>query len=73
MADTFARGVRDAVTAALDIRAARLDLSRSESVRGCLAQDATVGDTRVAVTDLSDFATQFADLADLNVMGDAWR
>jgi plasmid stability protein len=73
MADLLIRDVPDAVVAALDTHAARLGLSRSEYVRRRLAQDASVGDIPVTVSDLSRFATLFADLADPDIMGDAWR
>lgn len=63
----------DTVTAALDARAARLGLSRAEYVRRHLAQIAATNVGSVTVTDLSRFAAQFADLADPDVIDQAWQ
>ena len=73
MTDILIRDVPDAVIAALDTHATRLGLSRSEYVRRRLAQDATATDTPVTVADLAHFAEQFADLAEPDIMGQAWR
>jgi plasmid stability protein len=72
MTDVLIRDVPDEVVAALDAHAARLGLSRSEYVRRRLAQDAAAG-SRVSVGDLARFAEVFGDLADPDVMAQAWR
>ena len=73
MSDLLIRDVPEDVLAALDARAARLGLSRSEYLRRRLAQDAAVAEGAVEVADLARFAASFADLADRAVMGQAWR
>lgn len=72
MTDILVRDVPDEVVAALDARAARLGLSRSEYLRRRLAQEAAASPTRVTVEDLSAFAGTFADLGDPDVMKGAW-
>lgn len=72
MTDMLIRDVPEEVVAALDAHAARLGLSRSEYVRRRLAQDATPG-SAVGVEDLARFADVFADLADPDVMSQAWK
>jgi hypothetical protein len=47
-------------------------LSRSEYVRRRLAQDAATPGSPVSVGDLARFAGTFADLADPDVMSQAW-
>jgi hypothetical protein len=73
MTDMLIRDVPDDVIAALDAHAGRLGLSRSEYVRRRLAQDAGAADTPVTVEDLARFADTFGDLADPDVMSQAWR
>ena len=73
MTDVLVRDVPDDVIAAVDARAARLGLSRSEYLRRRLAQEATTASQRVTVADLNAFATTFADLADDEVMKGAWE
>ena len=72
MTDMLIRDVPDDVIAAVDARAARLGLSRSEYVRRRLAQDAAA-DAAVSTEDLARFAEVFSDLADPDVMSQAWR
>jgi Ribbon-helix-helix protein, copG family len=72
MTDMLIRDVPDEVIAALDAHAGRLGLSRSEYVRRRLAQDATL-DSPVTVQDLEQFADSFGDLADPDVMSQAWQ
>ena len=72
MTDVLIRDVPDEVIAALDARAGRLGLSRSEYVRRRLAQDASAPGSPVSVEDLARFADTFADLADPDVMSRAW-
>jgi hypothetical protein len=73
MTDVLIRDVPDEVVAAIDARAGRLGLSRSEYVRRRLAQDATGTGTAVSTQDLARFAEVFSDLADPDVMSRAWR
>jgi hypothetical protein len=71
--DMLIRDVPDDVIAALDAHAGRLGLSRSEYVRRRLAQDAVRTGSPVSVQDLARFASVFGDLADPDVMAQAWR
>ena len=73
MTDVLIRDVPDDVIAALDAHAGRLGLSRSEYVRRRLAQDAATEDSAVTVEDLARFAGTFGDLADPDVMSQAWK
>jgi hypothetical protein len=73
MTDVLIRDVPDDVIAALDAHAGRLGLSRSEYVRRRLAQDAATGGSAVSVEDLARFADTFGDLADPDVMSQAWK
>jgi Ribbon-helix-helix protein, copG family len=73
MTDVLIRDVPDDVIAALDTHASRLGLSRSEYVRRRLAQDAAMSDSPVSVGDLARFASTFGDLADPDVMSQAWQ
>jgi hypothetical protein len=70
MADVLIRDIPDEVVAAVDQRAARLGVSRTEYIRRRLAQD-TEG-LPVSVEDLRDFAAAFTDLTEPSVMGGAW-
>lgn len=67
------RDVPDDVIAALDAHAGRLGLSRSEYVRRRLAQDAATSGSPVRVENLARFADVFRDLADPDIMAQAWR
>ena len=71
--DMLIRDVPDEVIAAVDARASRLGLSRSEYVRRRLAQDAASAGLAVTIQDLARFAEVFADLGDSEVMSQAWR
>ena len=72
MTDVLVRDVPDDVVAALDARAAKLGLSRSEFLRRRLAQESR-GGAAVSMRDFADFSEAFADLVDPEVMKDAWR
>ena len=72
MTDMLIRDVPDDVIAAVDARAGRLGLSRSEYVRRRLAQEA-VASAAVTTGDLARFSEAFADLEDPAVMSQAWR
>ena len=71
MTDVLVRDVPDDVIAALEVRAARLGLSRSEFLRRRLAQEA-VPLAPVTVEDFVAFSQTFADLGDPEVMKGAW-
>ena len=73
MTDMLIRDVPDEVVAAVDARASRLGLSRSEYVRRRLAQDAASGGVAVTTPDLARFAEMFTDLSDPDVMSRAWQ
>ncbi len=73
MTDVLVRDVPDDVVAALDARASRLGLSRSEYLRRRLAQEALTSPQPVTVGHLIAFADTFADLADVEVMKGAWE
>ena len=73
MTDVLVRDVPDDVVAALEARAARLGLSRSEFLRRRLAQEASANTMSVSCDDLEAFAATFADLADPEVMRGAWE
>lgn len=73
MTDMLIRDVPDDVVAAVDARASRLGLSRSEYVRRRLAQDAASVGTGVSTEDLDRFSTLFGDLGNPDVISQAWR
>ncbi len=73
MTDMLIRDVPDDVLAAVDARASRLGLSRSEYVRRRLAQDAASAAAAVSTEDLDRFSELFGDLDDPNLMSRAWR
>ena len=73
MAEVLIRDVPEAVLAGVDAHAARLGLSRVEYIRRRLASDAASSRTSVSVDDLRSFADRFTDLADVEIMGEAWR
>jgi len=74
MTDLLIRDVPDEVVAAIDADAGRLGLSRSEYLRRTLAQAATrTTGAVITVDDLRRFETLFADLADDDVMRQAWH
>jgi plasmid stability protein len=71
--DVLVRDVPDDVVAAIDARAARLGLSRSQYLRRRLAAEAVTSAAPVTVEDLAGFAQTFADLGDPAVMKGAWQ
>jgi hypothetical protein len=73
MTDMLIRDVPDDVIAAVDAHARRLGLSRTEYVRRRLTQDVAVHGSAVGVQDLLRFTETFADLANPEVMTQAWR
>lgn len=72
-ADLLIRDVPDEVLAAIDGSAHRLGLSPSAYVHRVLAREAATVAGTVTLEDLSHFAETFADLADSDVMRQAWR
>jgi hypothetical protein len=73
VANILIRDVPDDVIASIDGRAARLGLSRTEYIRRQWIQDAKRGNSSVTVEDLAVFAATFGDLADPEVMTEAWE
>ena len=73
MADILIREVPEDVIAAIDEKAQRLGLSRSEYLRRTLARERDAQSSAVSVADLARFRDTFADLDDPDVMGSAWR
>jgi hypothetical protein len=71
--DMLIRDVPDDVVAAVDARASRLGLSRSEYVRRRLAQDAASAGAAVSIKDLARISELFGDLGDPDVVSQAWR
>jgi len=74
VSNVLIRGVSDEAIARIDAESAALGLSRNEFLRRKLEGEASVR-PRVAVTraDWERSADLFADLADPDVMDDAWR
>lgn len=73
MSDVLIRDVPEDVLAALDAQAARLGLSRNEYVRRELGVVAQRSASSVTADNLQRFGQLFADLADPEVMTQAWR
>lgn len=73
MTDLLVRDVPEHVVAVIDRKAKRLGLSRTEFLRRHITRAATGAGEPVSVDDLRDFADHFADLADPDVMRQAWR
>ena len=71
MADVLIRDVPNEVIAAIDARAQRAGLSRAEYLRRALAREHTAP-AAVTAADLDRLAATAADLADDDVMGQAW-
>ena len=72
MTDILIRDVPDDVLAAIDARARRVGLSRTEYIRRALARELGDRAPDVGVEDLVAFADAFADLAEPEVMRQAW-
>jgi Ribbon-helix-helix protein, copG family len=72
VADILIRGVPDEVLAAIDAKARRAGLSRTEFIRRTLAREANDSTGEVRVEDLFEFAHTFADLNDDEVIRRAW-
>jgi hypothetical protein len=72
MTDLLIRDVPEEVLAAIDERAQRLGLSRVEYLRRTLAREAAIIPLAVTPADLRRFSDRFADLADPQIMRQAW-
>ncbi|MFC9363650.1 ribbon-helix-helix protein, CopG family [Rhodococcus sp. NPDC057014] len=72
MSDVLIRNFPAEDLALLDEHAARLGISRTEFLRRQLQQEARRTITTVSTADLVRFAQDFPDLADDEVMRDAW-
>jgi len=73
MTDLLIRDVPEEVVAAIDGKARRLGISRSEYLRRALVREQANSGERVTVDDLARFSERFADLADEGVMRSAWE
>jgi hypothetical protein len=71
--DILIRDVPDGVIAAIDAKAQRLGLSRTEYLRRTLAREGGAATAEVSVADLTTFAATFTDLDDPEVIDRAWR
>jgi len=72
MTDILIRDVPDDVLAAIDAKARRVGLSRTEYIRRTLSRERADAAPEVTVEDLVRFADRFADLSDPEVMREAW-
>jgi len=72
MADILIRDLPDEVVAAIDARARRVGLSRTEYIRRTLSRERDDAGPDVEVGDLVAFADRFADLGDAEIMREAW-
>ena len=72
MTDILIRDVPDDVLAAIDAKARRVGLSRTEYIRRTLSRERDDAAPEVRVEDLVRFAERFADLVDPQVIRQAW-
>jgi len=72
MSNILIRDIPEGVLAAIDSHASALGLSRNEYVRRQLVEDAQRSRGSVSANDLEQLAIRFGDLADPEVMGQAW-
>jgi len=73
MTDVLIRGVPDEVVSALEAKAKRLGLSRTEFLRRQMVRVASTSDKTVTLDSLQRFAETFADLGDPEIMRRAWE
>jgi hypothetical protein len=73
MSDILIRDVPDDVLAAIDAKAQRAGLSRTEYLRRTLARERNENTRDCSVDDLARFADTFSDLGDDGVMDNAWQ
>jgi hypothetical protein len=72
MPDVLIRDLPDDVLAAIDAKARRVGLSRTEYIRRALSRERGDASADVSVNDLAVFSDTFADLVDPNVTRQAW-
>lgn len=72
MTDILIRGIPDDVIAAIDARAKRAGLSRTEYLRRTLERECAGSDGPVTIHQLARVAELAADLDDPEVMSGAW-
>jgi len=72
MTDILIRDVPDDVVAAIDAKAQRAGLSRTEYLRRALSRERSDDVGAVTVEDLARFAETFVDLGDPEVIRRAW-
>lgn len=72
MTDILIRDVPDEVLAAIDAKARRVGLSRSEYLRRALERERTQANGPIGVDHLAQVAALTQDLDDPDVMSDAW-
>ncbi|MFP4234473.1 MAG: antitoxin [Nitriliruptoraceae bacterium] len=73
MTDVLIRDVPDDVVSAIEAKAKRLGLSRTEYLRRQMVRVASTSDEPVSVESLREFTETFADLGDPEVMRGAWE
>ena len=73
MTDLLIRGVPDEVMTAIEAKARRLGLSRTEYLRRALQRVASTSDEPTTVEALQRLRATFADLEDPDVMRGAWE
>lgn len=73
MTDLLIRDVPEEVIAAIDAKARRVGVSRTEYLRRTLMRESATARGKVTVGDLARFAETFADLADDDIMRQAWE
>jgi len=72
MTDILIRDVPDDVLRAIDAKAKRVGLSRTEYLRRTLERERLAMSSRVTVDHLARLADRAADLEDPHLMGEAW-
>ena len=73
MTDVLIRDVPEEVVSAIEAKAKRLGLSRTEYLRRQMVRVARTADASVTVDHLRRFGEVFADLGDPEVMREAWE
>lgn len=73
MTDVLIRDVPDDVISAIETKAKRVGLSRTEYLRRQMLRVAATSDEPVTLESLHQFATTFADLGDSELMREAWE
>ena len=73
MTDVLIRDVPDDVVAAIEDKARRLGLSRTEYLRRQMLRVASSTEAPVTAESLQQFSQRFSDLGDPDVMRGAWE